>query len=62
MDIFFSNIFVKYEIAFVGINLVYIAFHVLHSLILSYMKLRSFLGKKKTVEKIIEEQEQRALE
>lgn len=62
MDIFFSPMFVKYEIAFVSINLVYIVFHMLHSLFLSYMKLRTFLGKKKTVEKIIEEQEQRAIE
>lgn len=61
MDIFFSNIFIKYEIAFVGINLIYIVFHILHSIFHTYLKLRNFLGKKKTVEKIIEEQMERAL-
>lgn len=62
MDIFFSNIFVKYEIAFLGINLIYIAFHVLHSLFHSYLKLRTFVGPKKTAEQIIERQEEKALE
>lgn len=61
MDIFFSNIFIKYEIAFVGINLIYIVFHILHSTFHTYLKFRNFLGKKKTVEKIIEEQMERAL-
>ncbi len=61
MDIFFSNIFVKYEIAFLGINLVYIAFHILHGLFHSYRKLRTFIWKKKTAAKIIEEQAEKTL-
>lgn len=62
MDIFFSNVFAKYEIAFLGINLLYIAFHILHSFFHSYLRLQTFLGKKKTAERIIEEQEEKALE
>jgi len=62
MDFFFSNTFVQYEIAFLGINLLYIAFHALHSLYHFYLKLRTFIGKKKTAEKIIEEQEEKLLQ
>lgn len=62
MDIFFSSMFVKYEIIFLGLNLTYMAFHMLHSLFHAYLKLRNFVGKKKTVERIIEEQEHRAQE
>ncbi|MDD2916599.1 MAG: hypothetical protein PHH70_02005 [Candidatus Gracilibacteria bacterium] len=61
MDIFFSDVLIRYEIAFVGINVIYIIFHLLHSLFLSYIKLRNFLGNKKTAAKIIEEQDQKAL-
>lgn len=61
MDIFFSNVFVKYEIAFLSVNLIYIAFHILHSLFHSYLRLRNFIGKKKTAEKIIEEQEEKII-
>lgn len=43
MDFFFSSVFVKYEIAFLGINLIYIAFHALHSMVHSYLKLQNFL-------------------
>lgn len=43
MDILFSNAFVKYEIAFLGINLIYIVFHILHSLVHTYLRLRNFL-------------------
>jgi len=50
MDILFSSNFVKYEIAFLGINLVYIAFHMLHGLFHSYLDLRTFLSKKKPIE------------
>lgn len=62
MDIFLSPVFAKYEIAFLGINLIYIVFYVLHGLFHSFLKLQTFLGKKKSVEKIIEEQEERAQE
>ncbi|NDK19910.1 hypothetical protein GW819_03640 [Candidatus Gracilibacteria bacterium] len=62
MDFFFSATFVKYEIAFLCINLFYIAFHILHSLYYSYRKLLTFIGKKKTAERIIEEQEERFLQ
>ncbi len=62
MDIFFSNIFVKHEIIFLGINLIYILFHVLHSLFLSYLKVRNFIWKKKSADIIIKEQEAYAQE
>lgn len=62
MDIFFSSIFVKYEIAFLGVNLLYIAFHLLHSFFHWYLKLRTFICKKKTADKIIEEQQQKVIE
>lgn len=59
MDIFFSSVIVKYEIAFLWLNLVYIAFHILHSIYHSYLKFRAFLWEKKTAAKIIEEQKAR---
>ncbi|MDD2891390.1 MAG: hypothetical protein PHQ95_00290 [Candidatus Gracilibacteria bacterium] len=62
MDIFFSSIFVKYEIAFLGVNLLYIVFHLLHSFFHWYLKLRTFICKKKTADKIIEEQQQKVIE
>ena len=62
MDIFASNIFIKYELIFLGMNLIYIGFYILHSLFHSYLKIRSFVGKKKTIEKIIEEQEEKLIQ
>ncbi len=62
MDIFSSSTFVKYEIIFLGINLMYILFHILHSLFLWYLKIRNFFWKKKSAESIIEEQEAREKE
>lgn len=43
MDIFFSSVFAKYEIAFLYINLTYIVFHILHSTIHALLKFRTFL-------------------
>lgn len=43
MDFFFSSVFTKYEIAFLGINLLYIVFHTIHSLVHSYLRLQNFL-------------------
>lgn len=50
MELLFSSAFVKYEIAFLGLNLAYIVFHVFHSLIVSYLKIRNFVRPKKGVE------------
>lgn len=56
MDLFFSPLFIKYEVAFLLLNFAYIVFHLLHSLVHSYLKVRAFVGKKKTAEEIIEAQ------
>lgn len=56
MDIFLSSAFAKYEIAFLGLNLIYIVFHLLHSLFHSYLKFRNFLGKSKKISPLPEEQ------
>ncbi|EKD29407.1 MAG: hypothetical protein ACD_78C00422G0010 [uncultured bacterium (gcode 4)] len=50
MELLFSAAFVKYEIAFLGLNVAYIVFHVLHSLVVSYLKIRNFVKPKRGVE------------